>query len=46
METKEKKKPKKAKKNKYDITVKIDATFDEILKAGLGMKPKTNINTN
>ena len=35
------KKKKAAKKsNKYDITIKVDATFDELLKAGLGLPPK------
>jgi len=39
-----KKRPATKGKGKYDITVKIDATFDELLKAGMGINPQENNN--
>ena len=39
-----KKKPATKGKGKYDITVKIDATFDELLKAGMGIKSQAGNN--
>ena len=39
MSGKKKKRIRKSKK-KWDITVKVDATFEDILKAGLSFDPK------
>ena len=33
-------KPKAKKNSKYDITIAVDATFNDLLRAGVGVPPK------